>query len=264
MTTACTVSGPYIDKEIAPQTALEAVEKGQWTNVPTIFGCTQDEGTDFVPKSLNSTDEIKMVLKSIVPSLSASSLQLLVDIYVNNASEPVFPGAGKYWRNAANIYGEIGFECVDRLFQLAISKQKGKTWKYRYGVKDPEREATGEGTSHGTEKYAVWGVNNTDDNPPKSYLTTNAGILPVVQRYWISFINHLDPNKGRLEGTAKWPTWDEEKRRIGFVADEGKGWAVLEQMDYEKDRRCRIIEPLMRAVANPPPEGQETVLVWLD
>ena len=247
MTTTCAFNAPYIDAEIAPQTALDAVEKGQWKKVPTIFGSTQNEGTHFVPPSINSTAQIRQLLKTIVPSISDASLQLVVDLYVTNASEPVFPGAGIYRRNAANIFTDVAFTCVNRLFQNAILAQNGKTWNYRYAVKDPEQETSGEGVPHGAEIDAVWGPNNTDQDAPKSYFTSNAKIVPIVQNYWLSFIKHLNPNTARLEGTVEWELWNEQREKIAFV-NEGDGWVVQENMDYEQDRRCKMLEPIIRAI----------------
>jgi carboxylesterase type B len=67
------------------------------------------------------------------------------------------------------------------------------------------------GVTHTVEINAIWGPTYLN-GAPKSYLPggVNAGVVPVVQGYWTSFIRAMDPNTFRREGTPKWEAWTSE------------------------------------------------------
>ena len=62
---------------------------------------------------------------------------------------------------------------------------------------------------HTVEVNAIWGPENVNGGAPKSYYPnkTNAGIVPVVQGYWTSFIKSYNPNTYSLPGTPTWEEW---------------------------------------------------------
>jgi carboxylesterase type B len=254
-TSSCTFN-PTIDADLIPITPFHAFAQGDYLAIPTIFGTTADEGTDFAPTYISTPAQFNQFLQAYVPSLSNSSFAVLDKLYITNDTEPVFPGAGALYRNAANVLGDIGFHCTAKIYQDAIVSDGGKTWSYRYAVRDPEDEASGSGAYHTVELNAVWGPNNTDGNPPKSYLPggINAEIVDEVRPYWINFVKALDPNAGP-GGQVEWETWG-NGRRIRFVTNE----TAMEDLDSGERYRCKVIDPLVRVLEQEPPAGTVTEL----
>jgi carboxylesterase type B len=255
-TASCTFS-PTIDTDLIPVTPFHAFAQGKYLKIPTIFGTTADEGTDFAPTFVSTLEQFHQVFQAYVPSLSKPSLAVLDELYITNKTEPVFPGAGALYRNAANLLGDVGFHCATKIYQDTIVKDGGKTWSYRYAVRDPADEAAGTGAYHTVELNAVWGPNNTDGNPPKSYLPggVNAGIVNEVQPFWINFVKGLDPNKGKA-GVVEWETWG-KGRWIRFVTNETK----MEDLDSGERYVCKVLDPLVRVLEQEPPPGTVTELV---
>lgn len=249
---------PHIDDDLIPQTTLDAFEKGEYLQVPTIFGSCRDEGTKNAPQSTSTLSDYHSFLLNQCPSLSNASLSILDTLYVSNKTERVFPNSGQLWRQASNAIGDFRSHCVDKAYQDAIVRDGGTTWTYRYSVADPALEAQGFGAYHTIELYAVWGPNNTDGNPPKSYLPgrENEGIVRLVRGYWASFVRYLDPNQGRLAGAPEWVQRGEQGERIVFVTNATK----VEAMPEGERSRCEVLRPLMRCLEQAPAKGVSTEL----
>lgn len=217
---------------------------------PSIFGTTANEGTDFVPRDISSPAVFRAIFQMYAPFLSTSALDGLVKIYTSGP-QPAFPNAGLYWRAASNALSDIGFKCPTRAYAGRSS------WVYNWVVPDPEDEASGSGAYHTVELHAIWGPNNTDGNPPKSYLPggVNAGVVPLMQGYVTSFVRWLDPNVGRLGGAPRWEkAGDGRTLRIGGV--DGSGMGSLEEVEGEGfAERCRVLWPIVEALEVTPPEG---------
>ncbi|KAF2122381.1 para-nitrobenzyl esterase [Lophiotrema nucula] len=248
-TTTCSF-GPGEDTDISPNSSFAAFEAGEYLHVPTIWGSTADEGTKSAPESIDTAVQANALLSKSAP-FSNNSLELLDQLYIYK-NETVFPNAGRKWRNAANYVGDAQFHCPTRVYQNILLKDGVPTWNYHYKVEDPEQEAEGIGAYHTVELNAVWGPNNTDGNPPKSYYTTNAPVVPLVRSYWTSFVKHLDPNKERLEGAPVWKQWDEERARIRFRTND----TAMEAMSQSQNNKCEILDPLVRALDKALPDGE--------
>ncbi|KAF2017987.1 alpha/beta-hydrolase [Aaosphaeria arxii CBS 175.79] len=250
---------PNLDPEIIPQLPFTAFEKGEYMKIPTILGACNEEGTKNVPQSIDTLSEVHSLLLSRAPSLTNSSISVLDTLYFTNQTFPVFPNSGKYWRPLSRAYAEIYSTCVDNIYQdilAADDDAAAPTWNYRYGVLDPTHEAQGFGAYHVVEMFAIWGPNNTDGNPPKSYNTTNAAIIPVIRNYWTSFIRHLDPNVGKLGEAPVWGRRGKGRERLHFVTN----GTAMESLPAEQVRRCEILDPLVRVLEYEPAEGTVTEL----
>ncbi|KAK7180473.1 carboxylesterase [Paraphaeosphaeria sporulosa] len=255
LTKACNFS-PSSDKDILPSPLLmNAAYADTLRNTPSIFGTTADEGTDFAPNTTNSTAEFRGILAYIAPFLSSSALDGLVEMYASGP-QPAFPNVGNYWRATSNAYGDIAFKCPTRAYAGQSS------WVYDWVVPDPEDEASGSGAYHTVEKHAIWGPNNTDGNPPKSYRPggVNAGVVPLMQGYVTSFVRWLDPNVGRAEGAPRWEKAKDGKTlRIGGVS--GSGVGSLEEVEGKGfAERCKRLRPVLGALEVTPPAGTKVDL----
>jgi carboxylesterase type B len=223
---------------------------------PSIFGNTANEGTEFAPTTTDSMAEFRATFSYLASFLSDSALDGLVTMYASGP-QPVFPSAGRYWRATSNALTDIAFKCPSRAYA------KHSSWVYDWAVPDPEDEASGSGAYHTVELHAIWGPNNTDGNPPKSYLPggVNADVVPLMQKYVASFVRWLDPNVGRLSGAARWGKADDGRTlRIGGV--NGTIMGSLEDVEGEGfEERCKVLWPVVEALEVTPPEGTKVDLL---
>lgn len=67
------------------------------------------------------------------------------------------------------------------------------SWNYLWNVTDPTQAAQGLGVPHTVEVNAIFGCASVNGGCPASYVPggSNAGIVPVVQGYWTSFIRYV-------------------------------------------------------------------------
>ncbi|KAK2073213.1 hypothetical protein P8C59_007509 [Phyllachora maydis] len=120
---------------------------------------------------------------------------------------PCFPGAGCWWRQAANVYGETRYLCASLFVAGAMQRAGGRSWAYWWDVQDPAQEASGLGVPHTVETAALSG---DGAGAPASYQPggTNAAAVLAIRAHWASFITTLDPNTDRAPGTAEWTPYD--------------------------------------------------------
>ncbi|KAH7371784.1 carboxylesterase [Cadophora sp. MPI-SDFR-AT-0126] len=255
MTSNCWFN-PGIDEELYKDSMVNLFKQGIYSKVPTIWGSCKNEGTKYsVPESTDTVEDANKWLKGNDPTLSNSSLAILDNIYINK-NETVFPNAGRKWRQTANAIADIGNNCIVKNIQDYISRDSVPTYNYKYAVLDPADEAAGYGAWHTVEVYAVWGPNRTDGGPPASYYTTNAPIISVVRKYWMSFVRTLDPNSDRLEGAADWIpyTGDATRERLFIQTNNTK----MEFMSAAQSLRCQIVRPMSENLGKPPRSGSVT------
>ncbi|KAF2450952.1 alpha/beta-hydrolase [Karstenula rhodostoma CBS 690.94] len=207
-TTNCQFS-PSFDKKI-PSALMNAAYTSSLRHTPSIFGTTANEGTDFAPQTLNSTAEFRAAISYLGPFLSPSALDGLV---------------------AINAFSHPAFKCPTYAYAGHLS------WVYDWVLSDPEDEASGVRAYHTVELHAIWGPNNTDGHPAKSYLPggVNAGVVPLMRHYVASFVRWLDPNVGRLEGA---PRWEKEVGGRSLRIGGWEGWKRLRERDLARGVGC--------------------------
>lgn len=108
---------------------------------------------------------------------------------------------------------------------------------------DPDQEAEGLGTPHTVETNAIWGPENVNGAAPASYLPggINAGVVPIIQGYWTSFIRSYNPNTYRLPGTAEWQEWTADtKQRLLFVTN----GTSMESVPQDQRQRCAYLSSI--------------------
>ncbi|KAL4913162.1 Alpha/Beta hydrolase protein [Aspergillus aurantiobrunneus] len=206
--------GPVIDNDLVPDYTYRMFEEGRFLEVPVIFGDVTNEGTTFVPKNINSTDEANTFLQAQFPALTSQHLARINEYYFQNInSSQLYPNATRYWHPVSNAYGELRYNCPGIAMSAAYANAGAPSWNYHYSVQDPEDQSSGRGVWHVVELNAIWGPDNMwwsetiSSPPPASYYTSNAPVIPVMQGYWTSFIKSFDPNTHRYPGSPRWETW---------------------------------------------------------
>lgn len=249
---------PHIDGDLVRAPMLAEYAAGRYLKVPTISGSCTDEGTKNVPRDTNTTSQaLRFVNDQAFGALSNSSLELIRSTYLD-VTQPVFPQSGPLWRQTANAHGDFRAHCVTARLQDAQARDGAVTWNYRYGVLDPEQESLGFGAYHTVELNGVFGPNNTDGAPPKSYATTNAAIVPLTMAYWASFVRTLDPNAAALlPGMPQWRPWTVQGReRLLFQTNNTK----METMSDSQKENCLTLDPMLPAIESPT-TGRGTVVL---
>ncbi|KAJ5491809.1 Carboxylesterase type B [Penicillium expansum] len=225
--------GPTIDEDLVPDYTYRLFHEGKFIKVPVIFGDDTNEGTRFVTKSTSSVEEADTFIQNQFPAIKQTHLAR-----INNGEE--FPDAGSYWRPASTAYGEIRYICPGIDMSSVYAAAGVPSWNYHYAVQDPANENSGLGTPHTVEVNAIWGPANTGHKAPASYYTTNAGIVPVMQGYWTSFITSLDPNTKRLPSSPNWQTWGQggdAYQRIFIRTNETR----METVPQGQRNRCKYL-----------------------
>lgn len=232
--------GPTIDEDLVPDYTYRLFHEGKFIRVPVIFGDDTNEGTKFVTKSISSVDEADTFIQNQFPAIKQAHLARINSMYLTPDQTEKFPGAGSYWRPASTAYGEIRYICPGIDLSSIYAAAGVPSWNYHYAVQDPGNEHSGLGTPHTIEVNAIWGPANTGHKAPASYYTTNAGIVPVMQGYWSSFITSLDPNTKRLPSSPKWETWGkggDGYKRIFIRTNETR----METAPQEQRNRCKYL-----------------------
>ncbi|PPJ52249.1 hypothetical protein CBER1_10523 [Cercospora berteroae] len=200
--------GPTLDFDFIADYTTRAYVEGKFVRVPAIYGDDTNEGTGFAPKNTTSYGQSSTFLQNNFPELTIKHLGKINELYPVEDT-PSFNGSGRYWRQAADAYGELRYTCPGILVSASLERYNVPSWNYHWNVVDPVAEAAGEGVKHTVEVHAIFGPENTRGGAPDSYRVggVNEGVTPVTQGYWTSFIRTLDPNKKRVAGTPKWEEW---------------------------------------------------------
>lgn len=205
-----------------------------------IFGDDTNEGTIFVPITTSSVGQAEQFIKNQFPSMSKDQMTKIHKIYLNKNQTKAFPNAGAYWRPASNAYGELRYICPGIHMSSIYATAGVPSWNYHYAVLDPDDDTKGFGTTHTVEVNAIWGPDYVSTNPPDSYYTSNAAIIPVVQGYWTSFIRSLNPNTHRVASSPRWRTWgdgDDAYNRIFLRTNNTR----MEKVSDEQQERCNYV-----------------------
>ncbi|KAJ5675840.1 Carboxylesterase type B [Penicillium macrosclerotiorum] len=239
--------GPTIDGDLIPDYTYRLFHQGKFIKVPVIFGDDTNEGTIFVPRNTSSVNAADQFIKNQFPRITKTHLTKINSMYLTADQTRSFPNAGPYWRPASNGYGEIRYICPGVDMSSVYAAAGVPSWNYHYAVVDPSSEAEGTGTSHTVEVNAIWGPSHVSGVPPSSYWTTNAGIVPVMQGYWTSFVRSLNPNTHRYASSPEWKTWgtgDDAYKRIFIRTNQTR----MERVPQKQQERCKYLVSIGEAL----------------
>ncbi|KAE8334858.1 hypothetical protein BDV24DRAFT_169772 [Aspergillus arachidicola] len=230
--------GPVVDGDLVSDYTYRLFHQGRFIKVPVIFGDDTNEGTIFVPKNVSNVGEADTFIQNQFPTIKLEQFAAINAWYLHENQTRQFPDAGPYWRPASNAYGEMRYICPGIDLSSIYARAGINSWNYHYAVQDPDLEESGLGVDHTVEVNAIWGPNYVTGEPPSSYFTTNAPIVPVMQGYWTSFIKTFDPNPHRYPGSPQWNTWGNEGyHRIFVRTNETR----MEEVPVDQRKRCEYL-----------------------
>ncbi|KAI0466981.1 Alpha/Beta hydrolase protein [Xylaria cf. heliscus] len=236
---------PCIDGELLTDLPYRLFERGEFLNVPVMMGSTTDEGTVFAVDA-STQEQMTTFLQSNYPLLSAPNTSAILAEYPQMES---LPNHAAWFPSTAKAYGETTFTCpvVHILSSYTRHLNTSQAWGYWYDVYDAENAAAGLGVPHIFESWAIFGPDSPSGagQGPRGYYTYNAGVVPVMMDYWISFVRTLDPSTLRFPGTPAWTDWGRGGRRLRVMT----GDIVVESITDDQQARCAFwkdLAPVMR------------------
>ncbi|PYH43462.1 putative carboxylesterase [Aspergillus saccharolyticus JOP 1030-1] len=228
---------PVTDGSLVPELLYDAFKKGHFIKVPTLVGDDTDEGSNFAYNASTRSD-VSQFFKNNYPHLTDAQLGTILDAYPHGTP---LPKHGAWFRTSSDAYGDSTFTCPGNHLTVSVAKYLPQsTWNYRVNILDQSNLAGGIGVPHTFELPAIFGAGSTGAlSSSSSYLTYNAGIIPVTMHYFISFAIKLNPNPLRYGGAPKWNTWGSGSRmRLQTNS------TAMEEVPALSVRRCQLWEDL--------------------
>ncbi|KAK0489148.1 extracellular triacylglycerol lipase precursor [Armillaria novae-zelandiae] len=202
---APTLDGP---SGLFPDLPSRLFPTGQFARLPFIAGTNVDEGTLFIPTTLNYTEG---VIRSIVnanyspPAVPTDVMDELMDLYPDvlaegspyNTGNETF-GLSPGFKRISAIIGDLAFGSQRRLWSQTTANVGVKSYAYRFAQGLSSTPAY-LGVPHGGEIPFVFGRTAAmNESAPVVALST------VMIDYWVSFATSLDPNDGLGSPRTTW------------------------------------------------------------
>ncbi|KAI0429233.1 Alpha/Beta hydrolase protein [Xylaria sp. FL1042] len=235
---------PCVDGDLLRDLPYLLFERGQFIDVPVIMGSTTDEGTVFAADA-STPDDMTTFLQSNYPLLSESNTSAILEHYPQLDG---LPNHNAWFPSTAKAYGETTFICPGAhiLNSYVSHLNSSRAWGYRYDVHDADEIAAGLGVPHVFSSWAIFGPDSEPGTSgPRSYYTYNAGVVPIMMDYWISFVRTLDPSRLRYIGAPRWQSWGNVEQRLLVQT----GNVSIEVVSDDQEERCafwKTLAPVMR------------------
>ncbi|KAL6872820.1 alpha/beta-hydrolase [Trichoderma novae-zelandiae] len=227
---------PVIDGDLVTDHLYSQFQHGNFIRVPLIVSHDTDEGTYFGVNA-STPAQVESFLLSNYPNLQPSHLRAISHAYSPETLEPL-PDHAPYFPSAEAAYGDATFTCPGNAVAASAARHfdPRRVWNYRYNVLDPDNVASGFGVPHVFETSAILGPGNADP-PAASYLTTNAAIIPVTVRYFVSFVTKLDPNAAKHASAPHWDPWGQGTgQRLRLQTNN----TAMEPVPSDQRARCHL------------------------
>jgi cholinesterase len=144
---------PVLDNDLLVDFQYRLYAEGKFIKVPTIAGDDTNGGATFAPRNTSTLAESNQFMRDNFPFLTLADFHELDQRYPDTGER--FPGAGAFYRQASNIYGDLRYTCSSLAVSRAYATFGQKSWNYRYNVLDPADEASGLGVPHTVEVSPV-------------------------------------------------------------------------------------------------------------
>lgn len=134
---------PVIDSNLIHQRPIDAWNSGKWNRVPIMTGHTTNEGTMYVPESLDTSEGFTNFWNTLLPHYSKEDLTTINSLYPDPAMEENSPykesrnmealGIGSQFKRVEAAYAHYAYVCpVRQTADLASSGQDPPVWVYQY------------------------------------------------------------------------------------------------------------------------------------
>ncbi|KAF2176810.1 alpha/beta-hydrolase [Zopfia rhizophila CBS 207.26] len=233
---------PCIDDDFSRDHLYSLFQQGKFVKVPVMVAGDTDEGSFFAPNA-SSPAEVSTFLRTYYPKLTDSDLEAINNVY---PLMPPLPLHAAYFPSASAAYGDATFTCGGLLLSESVAHyvSPNEIWNYRYNVQEPASVAAGLGVPHTSETPAIFGVGYAG-GVGTSLETTNAGIVPVVMDYYISFVKTLDPNSLKNSVAPHWGSFGHGNgKRLKIETNDTR----MEIIPQRLKQRCKLWWNLARTM----------------
>lgn len=206
------LNGPYFPRpdpssDFYTQSSELSLAAGNYTRVPIIIGNQEDEGTawgfftSLLGTEIKGTQQIVEYFRTYFPDAATTDIQSFVDSYSTNAADgspfrtgllnELYPG----YKRFCAILGDIAL-IMQRRFHLNAVSNTVPSWSY---LQTHLHSIPWLGTLNGSDVALFY-------NNAGSALGLSA---ETMRTYYISFVNHLDPNRITSAQThINWPLYN--------------------------------------------------------
>ncbi|KAK2684591.1 hypothetical protein QWA68_016646 [Fusarium oxysporum] len=197
---------PVIDGDFVRSALYDSFTHGNFVKVPLLISSATDEGSSFAYNA-STSEAFSLALQNSYPSLSmVSDIPQIISLYPLHKD---MPQRAAWFPSVSAAISDINFICpanwlASRSTQYLPSK---KVWHSRFNMQDPTSIARGLGTPHAQDKPAIFGPGFTAPDHLPSLNDINKPLVPVIMRYYISFVRSLDPNTYKDADAPVWKTW---------------------------------------------------------
>ncbi|KAF8918343.1 Alpha/Beta hydrolase protein [Mucidula mucida] len=186
--------------------------EGKFSQLPFIAGTNLDEGTLFVPPTINLTEEEEkalVVANFSPPGLPEQVVDRLFELYPDdpalgspyNTGNETF-GLANSFKRMASLSGDFSFQSQRRLLSQTAAKAGVKTYGYLFEQRLLSREPFLGGKLHAFLMFFVYGL-----VPFLNETVSSIALSRVMIDYWLSFATSLDPNDGLGVSRPLWPEY---------------------------------------------------------
>ncbi|KAJ7111450.1 esterase 1 [Mycena epipterygia] len=211
---------PVIDGPggLIPDLPSVLFQRGHFARLPFIAGTNLDEGTDFTPPAINSTDEINAAIfsmssPSVSPTILERSVLTLLQLYPDipalgspfNTGNETF-GLSSQFKRAAALVGDLNFLSQRRAWIETAASAGVKTFGYLFTQPQPNASPS-LGVFHSSEVRFVYGA--PSDGSESALL-----ISRLMVEYWVSFATSLTPNDGLGIPRPEWTQFTPHNKAV--------------------------------------------------
>lgn len=199
---------PVIDGEIIRQRPIDAWRKGAWHKMPIMTGFNGNEGSLYVNKQMDSSEEFTTFWKTLLPQLSDDDVARINALYPDPTTDPssIYQvagplaekgGVGRMYKRIEAAYAHYAYVAPARqTAHLAGAHQDAPVYLYHWALE----KTLVNGAAHGENMlYEVRDPETCRVSPAQDELAR------VLHAYVTSFICTGDPNGA---GGVERPRWE--------------------------------------------------------
>lgn len=211
-----TIDGPG---GLYPDIPSRLLTRGNFAQLPFISGTNLDEGTIFIPTTINSEAQLHTFIVTnysppiVQPSVLETATDRLLNLYPDIAAlgSPFGTGNNTFglssqYKRASALQGDLGFTSQRRFWQQTAAKAGVRTWGYLFTQPQPQLPDF-VGVPHGSEINYVYGE-------PDDQSASSLRISKLMIDYWVSFATSLNPNDGKGLERPLWEQFTPQNQRI--------------------------------------------------
>ncbi|KAK8073449.1 acetylcholinesterase precursor [Apiospora phragmitis] len=201
---------PVIDGAIIRQRPIDAWRKGEWHRMPILTGFNGNEGSLYVDKQMDTSEQFTAFWKTLLPQLGDADVATINELYPDPTTDPSSPykvegtplaekGVGRMYKRIEAAYAHYAYVAPARqTAHLAGSQPGAPVYLYHWALE----KSVVNGAAHGENMlYEVRDPDVCRVSPAQDELSR------VLHAYVTSFICTGDPNEVVGDGVER-PRWE--------------------------------------------------------